>query len=93
MLNMAPETPSPVPGQGPVSFPRVCLEFGKRVKTKSQWKTKCSIYPDNKARGGFKNLVSLLHFKELNEKESFWQNMTMSMLTFSFFPSSCEYSK
>lgn len=30
--------------------------------------------------------VWYLYFLELNEKESFWQDMKMSMLTFSFFP-------
>ena len=42
-----------------VSFPGAHLEFGKRAMTKSQWKTKCSIYPGKKASGGFKSLVSL----------------------------------
>lgn len=62
------------------------LEFGNRDMTKRPMEnpTQRSI-PSNKANGRFKILVSLLYFLELNEKENFWQNTKMSMLTLIFF--------
>lgn len=57
----------------------------KRYDQKANEKPNPTLYPNNKANGRFKILVSLLYFLELNEKESFWQNTKMTMLTFRFF--------